>query len=228
MDCIVNTENKPMKVLVVGASGGTGLQVVQQLLEQGHAVTAFARSAAAMPELSPRLQRVQGDALQPADLDRALPGHDAVVITLGIHESALRVRLFGPARTPADVRSAGTREVMAAMKRHGVRRLVVQTSFGVGPTRAQLPLMARLFFALLLKPQIADTEQQEQLVRASGLDWVIVQPVNLTDEPKGDVLVSTTGQLRSLTVSRQQVAACIADAVCGAVPAGCTLAVSAA
>ena len=152
-----------------------------------------------MPALSPRLQRVQGDALDPADLDRALPGHDAVVITMGIHESALRVRRFGPARTPADVRSTGTREVVAATKRHGVRRLVVQTSCGVGPTRAQLPLTARLFFALLLKPQIADTEQQEQLVRASGLDWLIVQPVNLTDEAKGDVLVSTTGQLRSLT-----------------------------
>jgi uncharacterized protein YbjT (DUF2867 family) len=216
-----------MKVLVVGASAGTGWQVVRQLLQQGAEVTAFARSAADLPDLSPRLHRFVGDTMRPQDLDRAMPGHDAVVVTLGIHESAWRVRLFGPARTPADVRSSGTRLVIAAMQRHGLRRLVVQTSYGVGPARSQLPLMTRVVFALLLKPQIADTEQQERLIRDSDLDWVIVQPVNLTDETKpGAALASTTGERRSLTVSRQQVAAYISEAIRDALPIRCTVALS--
>ena len=216
-----------MKVLVVGASGGTGWQVVQNLLQQDHEVTAFARSAATLPDLSPRLHRFEGDAMRPQDLDHAMPGHDAVVVTLGIHESALRVRLFGPARTPLDVRSAGTSQVIAAMKRHGLRRLVVQTRYGVGPTREQLPLMARIFFAVLLKPQIADTELQERLVRDSGLDWVIVQPVNLTDaQTPGTALASTTGEMRGQKVSRQQVAAYIVEAIRGTAPVGCTVALS--
>ncbi|RYF40517.1 MAG: NAD(P)-dependent oxidoreductase [Comamonadaceae bacterium] len=218
-----------MKVLVVGASGGTGWRVVRRLLDQGDEVTAFARSAASLPDLSPRLHRFEGDAMRAQDLDRAMQGQDAVVITLGIQESALRVRLFGPARTPADVRSAGTSQVIAAMKRHGLRRLIVQTSFGVGPTRELLPLIARVFFALLLKPQIADTERQEQLVRASGLDWVIVQPVNLTDaETPDSALASTTGEIGGQKVSRQQVAACIASALRETSWLGRTVALSAA
>lgn len=218
-----------MKVLVVGASAGTGWQVVQHLLQQGCEVTAFARSAAKLPDLSPRLHRFEGDAMRSQDLDLVMPGHDAVVVTLGIHESALRVRLLGPAGTPPDVRSTGTHLVIAAMKRHGLRRLVVQTSYGVGPTRERLPLMTRIIFALLLKPQIADTEEQERLVRESELDWVIVQPVNLTDAPKpGAALASTTGVRRSLTVSRQQVAAYMGEAIRGSSPIGCTVALSSA
>lgn len=217
-----------MKVLVVGASAGTGWQVVQHLLQQGHEVTAFARRAATLPELSTSLHRFEGDALASQDLDRAMPGHDAVVVTLGIQEPALRVRLFGPARTPLSVRSAGTSQVIAAMKRHGLRRLVVQTSYGVGPTRHQLPLVARFLFALLLKPQIADTEVQERLVRESGLDWVIVQPVNLTDaETPGTVLTSTTGEIRGQKVSRKQVAAYIGEAIGATTQVRCTVALSA-
>lgn len=218
-----------MKVLVVGASAGTGWQVVQHLLQQGCEVTAFARSAARLPDLSPRLHRFEGDAMRQQDLDLVMPGHDAVIVTLGIHESALRVRLLGPAGTPPDVRSTGTRLVIAAMKRHGLRRLVVQTSYGVGPTRERLPLMTRIIFALLLKPQIADTEEQERLVRESELDWVIVQPVNLTDAPKpGAAVASTTGVRRSLEVSRQQVAAYIGEAMRATSVIGCTVALSAA
>ena len=158
-----------------------------------------------------------------------MPGHDAVIVTLGIHESALRVRLLGPARTAADVRSAGTRHVVDAMRRHGVRRLVVQTSFGVGPTRPLLPWMFRLVFALLLKPQIDDTERQERIVRDSGLDWVIAQPVNLTDAAvREGACTSPSGETRSWHVSRHQVAAVLAAAVADAALVGRSLAVSAA
>jgi uncharacterized protein YbjT (DUF2867 family) len=203
-----------MKVLVIGASGGSGRAAVQQLLAEGHEVTAFSRRPDASLPSEERLRFASGDALTPADVERAVIGQDAVVVTLGISENALRVRLWGPARTPIDVRSAGTRNVIAAMQKHGVRRLVVQTSYGVGETRDRLGTAARLFFELILKPQIADTELQNADVSASGLDWVIVQPVHLTDGAEDAMpFVSTGGDTAKMKVSRKSVGRFLAHAV---------------
>jgi uncharacterized protein YbjT (DUF2867 family) len=202
-----------MKVLVMGATGGSGRAAVERLLAEGHEVTAFARRAGALPEH--RSLRVHvGDATDPLDVEAAVRGQDAVVVALGIHENPIRVRLFGAARTPLDVRSAGTRHVIAAMHEHGVRRLVVQTSYGVGATRERLRLVDALFFALLLKPQIADTEAQERAVIESELDWVVVQPVHLTDA-RDDALpfVSTSGETRAMSVSRRSVGRYLAHAI---------------
>ena len=149
-----------------------------------------------------------------ADVERAVQGQDAVVVTLGISENALKVRLRGTSHTPRDVRSAGTRNVIAAMQKHGVRKLVVQSSYGVGETREKLGFVDRLFFALILKPQIADTEKQEVRVRASGLDWVLVQPVHLTDGEEDEMpAYSTDGQVVLLKVSRHSVGRFLAEAV---------------
>lgn len=216
-----------MKVLVVGATGGSGRAAVGGLLAAGHVVTAFARRAQSLRSMSPRLRCLEGDAMQPADVERAVQGQDAVIVVLGIAESALRVRLLGSKATPMDVRSAGTRNVVAAMQRHGVRRLVVQSSFGVGETQDRLPWVYRLMFSLLLKPQIADTERQEREVRASGLDWVIAQPVNLTDDPAEALpFVSADGQTRRMKVSRRQVGRFLADAVQGDAFVRCSVALS--
>jgi len=220
--------NLPLNVLVVGASRGSGAAAVQALLAAGHRVTALSRQGRVPLPPMPGLTVVAGDALRAADLDRVLPGHDAVVVTLGISEPAWRVRLRGPRHTPSDVRSRGTQCVVEAMQRHGVRRLVVQTSYGVGATRAHLPGLYRLMFALLLKPQIEDTERQEQVVRASGLDWVLVQPVNLTDRlVPAPAFASAAGEVRGMQVARGQVGRFLAQAV--AVPdwVGRTVALSA-
>jgi uncharacterized protein YbjT (DUF2867 family) len=163
---------------------------------------------------SDRLRSCQGDALDPVAVEQAVQGQDAVVVTLGISENALRVRLLGPARTPLDVRSAGTRHVIAAMRKHGVRRLVVQTTFGVGETRDRLDFVNKLFFKLLLKPQIADTEIQNEEVAASDLDWVLVQPVHLTDGAEdAPPFISTEGETRKMRLSRRSVGRFLADAV---------------
>ncbi len=201
-----------MKVLVVGATGGSGRAAVQSLLAAGHQVTAFSRRADTLAPMGAGLRCVNGDVLEPADIEGAVAGQDAVIVTLGISESALRVRLAGSVGTPMNVRSAGTRNTIAAMHKLGVRKLVVQTSYGVGETRGRLTLVSRLVFALLLKPQIADTEVQEQLVRASALDWVIVQPVNLTDLERVDAcFASPEGNTLGMTVSRAQVGRFLAE-----------------
>jgi nucleoside-diphosphate-sugar epimerase len=212
-----------MRVLVVGATGGSGRAAVAALVDRGHEVTVLTRRKDV--DLGP-VRVVVGDATRPADLSSAVEGQDAVVVTLGISENPVRVRLRGPAGTPIDVRSRGTRNVVAAMRRHGVERLVVQTSYGVGSTRNALPLRYRLMFWLLLGPQIRDTEIQDRQVRESGLDWVIVQPVNLTDAlEEGDAFASTTGVVRGWHVSRARVGRSLAAAV-DAGRGGLTLAVS--
>lgn len=202
------------KVLVVGATGGTGRATIEALVERGHRVTAFSRHAESLELSSDRVTLLNGDATNPDDVDRAVAGHDAVIVTLGITENPLRVRLFGAARTPDDVRSAGTRNVIAAMRRHGVPRLVVQSSYGVGETRDNLRWLDRFFFGLLLKPQIADTEVQELEVRDSGVDWVLAQPVHLTDEESDTMpFASADGQVREWKISRKDVGRFLARAV---------------
>jgi uncharacterized protein YbjT (DUF2867 family) len=205
-----------MKVLVIGSTGGSGRAAVEHLLAQGHEVTAFSRRADSIEKRSERLRFVNGDAMNPADVESAVQGHDAVVVTLGISENPLRVRFRGPAHTPMDVRSTGTRNVIAAMRKHGVSRLVVQTSYGVGETRDRLRLVDALFFELLLKPQIADTERQNQQVQESGLEWVIVQPVHLTDAADDEMpFISTEGETAKMKVSRNSVGRFLASAVQG-------------
>lgn len=201
------------KVLVVGATGGTGRATVEALLERGFRVTAFSRHAESLDIDSDRLTRINGDATNPADVEQAVAGHDAVIITLGITENPMRVRLFGASGTPNDVRSTGTRHVIAAMRKHGVRRLVVLSSYGVGETRNRLRPMDRLVFGLLLKPQIADTEAQEAVVRESGLDWVLAQPVHLTDDDRDEMpFASAEGEVHEWKIARKGVAQFLSQA----------------
>jgi nucleoside-diphosphate-sugar epimerase len=203
-----------MKVLVVGSTGGSGRAAVENLLSEGHEVTAFSRQALRTATRSERLHSVNGDAMNLTEVERAVQNQDAVVVTLGISENPLRVRFLGPARTPIDVRSAGTRNVISAMRKYNVRRLVVQTTYGVGETRNRLGLVDRLYFNLVLAPQIADTERQNRDVTESGLDWVIVQPVHLTDDAEYDMpFISTEGQTAKTKVSRNSVGRFLAHAV---------------
>jgi putative NADH-flavin reductase len=194
-----------MNILVIGATGGSGRAVCDALLERGHTVTALARHASALPA-RPGLQRVDGDATQQAVLDAVIPGHDGIVVTLGISEPVVRVRLRGAQGTRDDVRSTGTAAIVAAARRAGVRRLVVQSSYGVGDTRSLLRLTDRILFALLIRPQIIDSEIQEGVLRGSDLDWTIVQPVYLTDDDSPEHFTSTDGTIRRNKVTRRGVA----------------------
>ena len=209
-----------MKVLVMGATGGTGRAATAELLRRGHTVTAFARNAGKLrqgADLSGELDRelftIDGDAADQQVVDAAVAGQDAVVVALGISENAAWVRLRGPAHTGPDVRSRGTHNVVTAMQRHGVNRLVVLSVFGIGATAGRLRLLDKLFCWLLINQQVADHVEQERAVRASGLDWTIVQPVHLSDDPAGEAFVSATGEVAINKVTRTSVARVLADTV---------------
>jgi uncharacterized protein YbjT (DUF2867 family) len=162
-----------MKVIVFGATGTVGKLAVEQLLEAGHEVTAFARHPQKLALDHTRLRLTAGDALSANDVMAAMPGHEAVVVTLGA----------GMSRKSA-IRSEGTMNIINAMQAHGIRRLVCQSTLGTGETWRNLNFFwKRIMFGLLLRPVFLDHVLQEKLVRASGLDWTIVRPSAFVDGP---------------------------------------------
>lgn len=162
-----------MKLLLFGSTGGTGRELLKQALEQGHNVTAYARNPAKMHDIKhAQIQVVRGDVLDPAVVESAVAGKDAVLSTIGA----------GAARTT--LREKGTCNIIEAMERTGVRRLIVQSSLGVGESRANLGFFTKyIIVSIFLRHAFADHERQEAAVKQSSLDWTIVRPPYLTDGP---------------------------------------------
>lgn len=164
-----------MRILVIGATGGTGREIVKQALERGHDVVALARNPSKIKTQNDRLRVVQGDVMDPASVDAAVQGCDAVVCALG-HK-----RYLGPSK----ILSEGTRNIVRAMEKHGVRRLVVETALGVGDSIGKLGVYYTLFTIPFILPFYwYDKGRQERVVRESSLDWVIVRPGQLTNGRK--------------------------------------------
>lgn len=161
-----------MKVVVFGGTGSIGTLVVERAIEQGHQVTVFTRDRAAVERDEPRLRVEQGDVFDTRTIAPVIAGHDAVIVTLG-------------AGRKGGVRGKGTAAVIEAMQQTGVRRLIVQSTLGVGDSRENLDFVwKRLMFGLLLRPAYADHVEQEDLTRRSDLDWTIVRPAAFTDGPR--------------------------------------------
>jgi putative NADH-flavin reductase len=165
-------KEKTMKLIIFGSTGGTGLQIVTQALEQGHDVTAFARSPEKLDQTDEKLQVVRGNVLDPASVERAIQVQDAVVCTLGM--SAIMDTTM--------VRANGTKHIIRAMEKAGVKRFICQSSLGVGDSRNMLPFHYKyLIVPLMLRRVFADHKIQENVIKKSFLDWIIVRPGTLTD-----------------------------------------------
>jgi putative NADH-flavin reductase len=177
-------------LLVIGASQGIGLETVKCALARGHRVRAFARGAAGIPIDDAGLSKIAGDALDAAAVGAAAAGSDAVIQTLGAPKTALAVfagtTLF----------SKATRILIDAMQAAGVRRLVAVTGIGAGDSRGHGGfLYDALMFPLVLKRIYDDKDVQEQMIRASGLEWTIARPGLLTGG-------AATGRMRVLAEAK--------------------------
>lgn len=166
-----------MKVLVFGATGGTGREIVAQALEQGHILTAFARNPAIIVTKHENLKVVQGDVLDYPSVEAAVKGQEAVFSALGTR--SLR---------KTTVLSEGTKNIVQAMDQHGIKRFVCESSLGVGDSKGQLGRFFNLLIVpLLLRNIYRDKEVQEQCIKQSNLDWIIVRPAALTNGPRTGV-----------------------------------------
>jgi uncharacterized protein YbjT (DUF2867 family) len=194
------TRTRPERILIIGATGQTGRHLVTQALERGFSVTAFARDPSSLELRHPRLTIAQGNVLDPASVEAAMPGHHAVVSALG-HK-----RYFSLSGTHAE----GTRHILDAMRRHKVRRLVCLTSLGLGDSAGRLGMPYNLFVIPLLLPvYFLDKARQERIIATSGIEWIIVRPGSLNNGVKRD-RVNTGSRVGSylwtVRVSRANVA----------------------
>lgn len=165
----------PRRLLIVGATGGTGRQLVVQALERGYAVTAFVRDPSRLSIAHPQLTVVQGDVLDQDSVETAMRGQDAVVSALG-HK-----RFFYPTR----ILSEGTRNILRAMEMQGVPRFVCETSMGIGDSAGRMGLYYTLFVIPVILPfYFWDKTRQERMIAGSNLEWVIVRPGMLTNGAK--------------------------------------------
>jgi uncharacterized protein YbjT (DUF2867 family) len=188
-----------MRVLVLGATGGTGREIVREAGAQGYSVVALVRSRTKATDLA-GAELVEGDARDEQALSRALDGCSGVISSLGTPMSPFR---------EVTLLSVATRALVKAMESGNVRRLVCITGLGAGDSRGHGGfLFDILFFPLLLRKVYEDKNRQEDVVRASKLDWVLVRPTVLNDKPaRGTVQAQTDlSHIRGGTVSRSDVA----------------------
>ena len=180
-----------MKLAIFGATGKTGIELVKQALEQGHAVTAFVRDPARLAIEDENLTFVTGDVFDAASVVKAVKGQDAAICALGA----------GSDLKKTTIRTTGTINIISGMQRHNVRRLLVVTAMGTGESWNRLSLVNKFFYATLLKSSREDHESQETAVKESGLDWTIVRPSGLTDTPRigvydvGEDIAATTSKI---------------------------------
>jgi putative NADH-flavin reductase len=187
-----------MKLFIIGATGRTGLEFVQQALARGHQVTAWVRSPERMPWQNERLTVLKGYPTDENQLADAIKTHDAVVSTLGSREP------FKPGTLLRDSSLATTR----AMNRSGVKRLLMLSA------AAHFPGIPNHIVRLILRNHMRDSRAAEEIIQASGLDWTIARPPRLTQD---DYLTyrsrENAAPKMGFTLARKAVAAFMLDAI---------------
>ena len=155
-----------MKLVIFGSTGSIGSQVVQQALDQGHSVTAFVRNPAKLNVQHPNLNIFTGDVMNSALVEQAVIGHEAAICVLGSGK-----KLSGK------VRSQGTKNIIQALEKAGVKRFICQSTLGVGDSWSNLNFYWKyIMFGFILRKVFADHQIQEQYVQNSNLDWTLIRP----------------------------------------------------
>jgi putative NADH-flavin reductase len=194
-----STGNTDMRIAIFGATGRTGKPVVEQALQAGHEVTALVRDPSKMTTQHGRLRIVQGDVLDLEVVEVVVKGQDAVLLVLNHTQTS-----------PKDVLTRGTENVLAAMKKHGVRRIINLTGAGVADPQDRPRLWNKVISFLLKRMAgdlLTDAERQAELIHKSGLDWTIVRGPMLTEGPyTGQIKAGYVGQGTGPRIARADVA----------------------
>ena len=188
-----------MRIVIFGATGGTGHELLQQALDRGHEVTAIARRPSAITLAHARLRVVTGDILEPDSFAPALHRQDAVLSVVGVNSFK-----------PMTFYRQSARNLVEQMEKAGVQRLVCMTSVGV----VDKPI-GPLFYLWLIKPPLRhiyeDMRHMEQTIRESHLAWTIVRPSRLFNGKRvGQYRLGASGELdQANKISRADVANCL-------------------
>ena len=160
-----------MQVIIFGATGSLGSYVVKEALAKGYSVKAFTRNTNKLKGIeSPQLSIIQGDVFNWEAVQNAIKGTDAVLCCLGDGAKG-------------KVRAKGTQNIVKAMEYLGVKRLICQTTLGLGDSWHNLNFFWKyIMFGFLLKKAFVDHKIQEQHINTSKLDFTIVRPSAFTKE----------------------------------------------
>ena len=191
-----------MKLLIVGATGALGRVTVDTAVRRGHDVSALVRDPATANLPEPVLM-VHGNVLDPASLEAAVAGRDAVLCVLGTPSP----------RRPSTLLGDGTSNLVAAMKSAQVPRLVCVTLLGTDDSKRNASLFYRHVILRVLAPMVPDKENQERVVRESSLEWVLVRPPRfVSGQGRPPQIIRAGDEGRVGHVSRQQLARVLIDA----------------
>ena len=164
-----------MKLLIIGGTGGTGLELIKQALEQGHSLTALLRNPQKIKITHKNLRIIKGNVLDFDKVQEAVAGQDAVLSALGHKIFFIRTNIL----------SEGTKNIIHAMEKHNVNRFICITSLGIGDSRFKLGVYYTLFvIPVIILFYFLDKVKQEKLIRNSKLKWTIVRPGQLTNGKK--------------------------------------------
>lgn len=185
-----------MRVLILGATGRTGKLVVRAARDAGHDVTVLVREPARLDSLD-GLNVVAGDARDRTDMSRALAGQEGVISALG-----------SPSPLRSDIATPAASNFVPIAQSGQAHRVIVMSAFGIGESRRQAGPLARALFATAARSLYRDKTAADEIVRRSDLDWTIVCPVVLTDDPGTGAVTAGARRTRaqSTTISRADVA----------------------
>lgn len=188
------------KIIVFGATGGTGRQVVEQALQSEYQVTVVARNPDAFPLRYAQLTVIRGDVLQPDTFQQAMSGQDVVISCLGSQK-----------REPTSLYSEGIQNIADAMQQAGVDRLLCLSAIAVEvPPHGSwlIKLVTKHILQRLFKHLYADMLRMEEFLRGSSLNWTVVRPPQLTDgKPTGCYRTTLNEPIRNPTkISRADLA----------------------
>jgi uncharacterized protein YbjT (DUF2867 family) len=195
-----------MRIVVLGATGGTGRLVIEEALKRGHDVACYVRNPVGLSAGSD-VQIFTGQLNDTSAMQAAISGAGAVLCCLGTHE-----------KKNVDLMQKALPLIIQVMQRAHVPRLVLLSAYGVGDTARSASLIARLAYRLVAASVFLDKELAEALLSGSGLKWTGIYPVILTDGvPTGAVEVRPMTQVQKVAglpkVSRADVARVMLDAV---------------
>ena len=187
-----------MKILILGASGRIGKELLSQGLERGHIVTALVRAPEKIRAQSGSLRVMKGDPLNAEDLSSALKDQDAVITTLGHND-----------RKPSTLLTESMKNLCSAMNKTGTKRVLAVSSALLFPGG-----LGTHFFRFIFQNAVADSEQMEPILKTSELDWTIARPPRLTNQKKSDYKLKVEAlPPRAFSISRQAVARFLLDAL---------------
>ena len=167
-----------MKIVLWGATGLTGREVLYQALEGGHEVKAVARNPGLIEAEHANLSVVRGDALNPQSVQEAVAGGEVVISALGSGATLMQ------ARKPTTLYSEGFANIVAAMRKHGIRRFIALLSVGTVPDPNE-PFIHKRFIRPLIRANYDDIRKAENvLAGCDDLDWIGIRPMRLMNTPR--------------------------------------------